>query len=296
MADNTYQIVSTVYKTDKYSIKKIEDVYGKFSAIYEVENIESGIVTSFDTQQEAVAYLSSLSGSDTKIYTAPKATASNGSVKETNPPELKAGTEKTVAASGTNRPSTPAIAVGECGPETTIGKTNRELTAQCDWTINLKLDVCGEELKLLAEHWAKRLVVKVSEWLPASKSPIIDDIRNAYKTIKGWMDTIMEYVKILKDLIECITSVINAIAQVVTFIATLPAALLSQSFDCLSKFQGLLEQAAGIQLEPVKQLYDETNTIINETMGSASKIQSQGQGLLNQASTTPTPTVAIQQP
>ena len=290
MADTT---TTLVYTSGNYNIYKVETVSPPISFVYNVEDIKlKENIAYFYGEQDAIDYVNAKRNSDNKIYTAPKTTASNGSVKENNPPELKPGTEKTVAASGTNRPSTPAIAVGECGPETTIGKTNRELTAQCDWTINLKLDVCGEELKLLAEHWEKRLVVKVSEWLPASQSPILDDIRNAYKTIKGWMDTIMEYVKVLKDLIECITSVINAIAQVVTFIATLPAALLSQSFDCLSKFQGLLEQAAGIQLEPIKQLYDETNTIINETMGSASKIQSNGQGILN----TSTTNVQLQQP
>ena len=189
-----YEIVSIVYKTDRYEIKKVQDVYGETKPIYEVHDLETGTVTYYQTQEEAINYINSLSSADVKIYTAPK-TTTGGVVKETNPPKLKKGTEKTVAATGSNRPSIPPIAVGECGPETTIGKTNRELTATCDWTIKLNLDVCGKELEIMAEHWVTRITAKIEEWLPSSQFPILDEIRNAIKTIQEWVEIIKKYIE-----------------------------------------------------------------------------------------------------
>lgn len=289
----SHQTVSVVYKSDRYEIYKVQDNFGETQPIYEVYDLETGAVTYFQTQEEAIKYVNSLSTSDVKIYTAPK-TTTGGVVKESNPPTLKQGTEKTVAATGSNRPSIPPIAVGECGPETTIGKTNRELTATCDWTIKLNLDVCGEELKIIAANWQARITAKIEEWLPDSQFPILDDIRNAIETIKEWIEVIKQYIEELKQLIQCIASVVAAISELVVFIATLPADLLAQSFGCLNQFKNLLVEAAGIQTQGLEDTFNEANKLIDDTTSTAANLASEKNNILNPAPT-PTP-IKLQMP
>lgn len=170
--------------------------------------------------------------------------------------------------------STPTYGREKFDKTTGIGKANQELTHECDFTIQLKLDVCGKTMINLAENWTYTMSMK-SIWASASQFPFLDDIRQAYKTIKGWYDSVMVYVKQIKQYIECMKQIIQAIQQVASFIASLPANALSAISSCIGGFMNMFETA----------VHNTVSGILNDLTGSQNTASQNASDSLGTAST-----------
>lgn len=277
IGDNVYYArTETVYSQGSYRV--VHEIGSALPSgqnapdIYDVNDLERGVnLATFENQEEAINYVKGLLSSDTKIYKAKTQENADGSVKETNPPKLPEGTDKTISQSGTNRPSTPPVAVGEVGPKTTIQKTNTELYHDCDWTIKLNIDVCGEKVIEFTEHWTKRLTAK-GEWFAGSLTPIFQFLMDIKETIEKYLDMLMEYMNEIKDFIKCINSIVSAITQLVNFIATLPASLISQTMSCLNGFAGMLKKASTVVTQPVQDVVNQSQSSITNIMNNANSL------------------------
>lgn len=214
-------------------------------------NLDVTLISNASNTLDYISGLSTTPSSSTPnvnkngVSLAPQQTTSNNGVKESNPPAPD--TKTYVSQSG--QPQTPPT--GRSGVDgTQIGKTNKELVHVCDFTIGMKLEVCGETFQKYLINETLRME-SLATWTAKVTIPFLDEIKSAYDTIKAWYDMIMQYVNVVKKFIDCMQQIIQAITEILTFIATLPANLIGQAMGCVSGFAGILTDAVNRSVDGI---------------------------------------------
>lgn len=141
-----------------------------------------------------------------------------------------------------DQPTTPRASVGDTGPKTSAEKSNKTLKYNCDFTINMKTKVCKKTIEIIAFSYTKTLETKVSSFIEG-EIPFLQNLKNMYKTIKGWYDWVMKYVNMVKAFIKCMIDIIAAITAVVQQLMSLPMTVLSQAVGCINGFKNLMISA-----------------------------------------------------
>ena len=205
--------------------------------------------------------------------------------KELKPPSVSSDIKKTVPTK--NRPSIPPVSVGEVGPDSLLGKTNKELKYECDFTINLKMKVCKETIVEYAKTISKTITLKV-ESLALSEMPFVKQLKGWFDELKTWYKEIKKYIKMVTDFIKCVTEIIGAIAAFVAQLAALPANMLAQVTNCITGAMGLLKTAFD---DSVGAVINDVNTTVNEVSGEIQGAMSDVQGAIDSATKITSPTI-----
>jgi hypothetical protein len=165
---------------------------------------------------------------------------------------------------------------------TLIGQSNLNLHHTCDFTIDLKLQVCNEMIMNITESIRMTIAANLKALLEA-RIPFLNHILNIYRTLKSWYDTIMRYVKQIAQFIKCISDIIAAIKNFVDTLMTLPARILSQITGCIRGLRGMVEGAANKLMS--NGLTSDVSSFVSKIQSDISEVKGSIQGSFNKAKT-----------
>lgn len=135
-------------------------------------------------------------------------------------------------------PTLPPAALSQI-TNTSIDKSNNNLTHVCDITGNLQYAVAWASLQI------KELVQAVKNavaalWQASVSSPFGDQIRNVIQTVQQKVSQIQQLIAKAQQVQTVITGYIQQLEQLIAYIASLPARIAQLLSGCLNSAQNSL--------------------------------------------------------
>ena len=135
-------------------------------------------------------------------------------------------------------PTLPPAALSQV-TNTSVAKSNSDLTHVCDITGNLQYAVAWASLQI------KELVQAVKNavaalWQASASSPFGDQIRNVIQTIQQKVSQIQQLIAKAQQVQTVITGYIQQLEQLIAYIASLPARIAQLLSGCLNSAQNSL--------------------------------------------------------
>lgn len=204
---------------------------------------------------------------------------------ETNAPTVKFKNDVPVVG----KPTLPPNALGWVDVGTVIGNSNLNLHHTCDFTINLKLEVCETTIFAFTENIKATFAAKLEDFLKA-KIPFLGHILDFIRMLKEWFDYIMYYVNKILQFIKCMQDLIAAITNFINQLINLPNTILRQVSQCLRDLKNLLLNsingmltggAAGSILNDINSMKSQVQSVGTQFSSSVSGIKNNMQQLSN---------------
>lgn len=163
--------------------------------------------------------------------------SSNGTPKETNPPNSVSGAPNSSPQTQMNGSSLPKQSQG------IVYKTTTELNsvvAACDIKLPTLFTKLNVNMTLIPAAWTSQLN-SFATWIGSDViSPIVSYIKGVIRAIKAKIKKITDKIKWLKKQLNTIKEWITAAQELISFIMSLPAKLMQLVANCLAKIQSSL--------------------------------------------------------
>lgn len=140
-----------------------------------------------------------------------------------------------------DEPSVPRCSRGDI-TGTPIEIANNAKEHACEMSYGTKLAIANARLAGLEFMQKIRLAIK-KLFEAEGQNTLLSSIQQRLKSLLVWIKNITKQLKVIQDILDAVNVVTKKLKEMIEYILTLPARLLKEANDCISKFMNDLNDA-----------------------------------------------------